>query len=89
MTSEYLDEVRQLTKQFFGLSMEEKLKYLKEEHEMEGYGNDMILSNQQILDWTDRLYLTVYPHQSRRFKYWPTNPQRFRLVFLSKILFCL
>ncbi|KAL0559261.1 hypothetical protein IC582_003858 [Cucumis melo] len=80
MTSEYLDEVRQLTKQFFGLSMEEKLKHLKEEHEMEGYGNDMILSNQQILDWTDRLYLTVYPHQSRRFKYWPTNPQRFREV---------
>uniref|UniRef100_A0A0A0LYX6 Fe2OG dioxygenase domain-containing protein n=1 Tax=Cucumis sativus TaxID=3659 RepID=A0A0A0LYX6_CUCSA len=80
MTSEYLDEVRRLTKQFFGLSMEEKLKYLKEELEMEGYGNDMILSNQQILDWTDRLYLTVYPHQSRRFKYWPTNLQRFREV---------
>ena len=46
MTSEHLDEVRGLTKQLFGLSMEEKLKYSREDHEIEGYGNDMIFSNQ-------------------------------------------
>ncbi|XP_022987764.1 probable 2-oxoglutarate-dependent dioxygenase ANS isoform X3 [Cucurbita maxima] len=78
MSAEFLDEVRRLAKQFFDLPMEEKSKYSREENEIEGYGNDMILSNQQILDWTDRLYLTVYPKESHRFKYWPTNPERFR-----------
>lgn len=87
MSTEFLDEVRQLAKQFFDLPMEEKLKYSREEAEMEGYGNDMVLSNQQILDWTDRLYLTVYPQQSRRFKYWPTNPERFRYFSFSNLVF--
>lgn len=87
MSTELLDEVRQLAKQFFDLPMEEKLKYSREEAEMEGYGNDMVLSNQQILDWTDRLYLTVYPQQSRRFKYWPTNPERFRYFSFSNLVF--
>ncbi|XP_022960723.1 protein SRG1-like isoform X1 [Cucurbita moschata] len=80
MSAEFLDEIRRLAKQFFDLPMEEKSKYSREEDEIEGYGNDMILSNQQILDWTDRLYLTVYPKESHRFKYWPTNPERFRAV---------
>lgn len=84
MSSEFLDEVRRLTREFFDLPMEEKLKYSREENEIEGYGNDMVLSDKQILDWTDRLYLTVYPEQSRRFNYWPTNPQRFRYFFFLK-----
>lgn len=78
MSPEFLEEVRQVAKLFFALPMEDKLKYSREEDKMEGYGNDMIFSNQQILDWTDRLYLTVCPEESRRFKYWPTNPERFR-----------
>ncbi|XP_022134811.1 uncharacterized protein LOC111006992 [Momordica charantia] len=80
MSPEFLEEVRQVAKLFFALPMEDKLKHSREEDKMEGYGNDMIFSNQQILDWTDRLYLTVCPEESRRFKYWPTNPERFREV---------
>ncbi|KAG6620703.1 hypothetical protein I3842_Q052100 [Carya illinoinensis] len=38
----------------------------------------MILSAQQILDWTDRLYLTIYPEDQRRLKFWPEIPQDFR-----------
>lgn len=87
MSAEFLDEVRRLAKQFFDLPMEEKSKYSREENEIEGYGNDMILSNQQILDWTDRLYLTVYPKESHRFKYWPTNPERFRYFSQTLTIF--
>jgi hypothetical protein len=38
----------------------------------------MILSKQQMLDWTDRLYLTVNPQHQRRLKFWPESPEAFR-----------
>ncbi|GJY11491.1 hypothetical protein Tco_0379676 [Tanacetum coccineum] len=32
----------------------EKKKYPREENAVDGYGNDMVLSDNQILEWTDR-----------------------------------
>jgi hypothetical protein len=55
-----------------------KRKYSREVDSIEGYGNDMILSKQQMLDWTDRLYLTVNPQHQRRLKFWPESPEAFR-----------
>ncbi|KAF5482253.1 hypothetical protein F2P56_002838 [Juglans regia] len=78
ITSSFLDKVREVTKQFFALPVGEKQKYSREVDEIEGYGNDMILSAQQILDWSDRLYLTVNPEDQRRLKFWPEIPQDFR-----------
>ncbi|GMY35776.1 protein SRG1-like [Fagus crenata] len=74
----FLDEIRDVTKQFFELPMEEKRKYSREADGIEGYGSDMIISEQQILDWTDRLYLTINPEDRRRLKFWPENPKAFR-----------
>ncbi|PRQ46271.1 putative codeine 3-O-demethylase [Rosa chinensis] len=78
MTPEFLDKVREITKQFFAIPVEEKQKYLRPVDDIEGYGNDMVLSEQQTLDWTDRLYLTVYPPDQRRLEFWPENPKSFR-----------
>jgi isopenicillin N synthase-like dioxygenase len=78
MTHSFLDEVREATKQFFDLPMTVKRKYSREVDGIEGYGNDMILSQQQTLDWTDRLYLTVNPQDQRRLKFWPESPENFR-----------
>ncbi|KAL2929841.1 Codeine O-demethylase, partial [Bienertia sinuspersici] len=78
MTSEFLDKVREVSKKFFALPMEEKLRYSREMNDWDGYGNDTIVSEQQTLDWTDRLYLTVYPEDQRKLKYWPENPLVFR-----------
>ncbi|KAK9947477.1 hypothetical protein M0R45_003101 [Rubus argutus] len=78
MTPEFLDEVREITKQFFAIPVEEKQKYLRPVNDIEGYGNDMVFSEQQTLDWTDRLYLTVYPPDQRKLKFWPENPKSFR-----------
>ncbi|KAE7997662.1 hypothetical protein FH972_002277 [Carpinus fangiana] len=78
MTHTFLDEVREATKQFFDLPMAVKRKYSREVDDIEGYGNDMILSQQQTLDWTDRLYLTVNPQDQRRLKFWPESPEDFR-----------
>ncbi|XP_061991312.1 protein SRG1-like [Rosa rugosa] len=78
MTPEFLDKVREITKQFFAIPVEEKQKYLRPVDDYEGYGNDMVLSEQQTLDWTDRLYLTAYPPDQRRLKFWPEKPKSFR-----------
>lgn len=38
----------------------------------------MILSEHQILDWTDRLYLILRPEDKQTLKFWPENPESFR-----------
>ena len=80
ITGVFLDQVRSVTAQFFALPMEEKLKCSRAVDSTEGYGNDMILSEDQILDWTDRLYLIVSPEDRRQFKFWPEKPEIFRYV---------
>ncbi|KAM3714196.1 hypothetical protein ACJW31_01G313900 [Castanea mollissima] len=83
MTSSFLDEVHEVTMQFFSLPMDEKLKYSREANNIEGYGNDIIFSDNQILDWTDRLILKVSPEDQRKFTFWPNNPTDFRDILLK------
>ncbi|XP_071699177.1 protein LATERAL BRANCHING OXIDOREDUCTASE 1-like [Rutidosis leptorrhynchoides] len=78
--SSFLDKVREMNKLFFSLPTEEKNKWSREENDSEGYGNDTVLSDQQVLDWTDRLYLTVFPQHLKRLQFWPHNPTQFREV---------
>ncbi|KAM7508270.1 hypothetical protein LguiA_018723 [Lonicera macranthoides] len=73
----YLDEVRKVAKQFFELPIEEKKKYSRAADEGEGYGGDLIVSDKQILDWSDRLALKVLPQDERRLDLWPQNPNDF------------
>ncbi|KAJ6992531.1 hypothetical protein NC653_015809 [Populus alba x Populus x berolinensis] len=78
MTSSFLDKIRDVSKRFFALSMEDKQKYSREAGSIEGYGNDMILSDHQTIDWSDRLYLTISPEDQRKIKFWPENQKDFR-----------
>ncbi|XP_038697764.1 protein SRG1-like isoform X5 [Tripterygium wilfordii] len=78
MTSTFLDEVREVVKQFFQLPEAEKQKYAREVNSIEGYGNDMILLDSQILDWNDRLYLKISPEDQRQLRFWPQNPESLR-----------
>ncbi|KAL4571437.1 hypothetical protein LXL04_018196 [Taraxacum kok-saghyz] len=78
--SSFLEKVREISKLFFGLSIEEKKKCFREDNDLEGYGNDMVLSDNQTLDWTDRLYLTVLPKHKQKLQFWPQNPTHFREV---------
>ncbi|GAB2223727.1 hypothetical protein Droror1_Dr00004467 [Drosera rotundifolia] len=80
MTSSFLDEVREITKQFFALPSEEKQKYMRPVDDFEGYGNDTFVSKDRVLDWTDRLYLLSYPEDRRRLKFWPEEPPSLREV---------
>ncbi|EOA37408.1 hypothetical protein CARUB_v10011328mg [Capsella rubella] len=72
-----LDKVYKLTKQFFALPTEEKHKYARETGNIQGYGNDVIPANDQVLDWLDRLVLTTYPEDKRQLKFWPQVPTGF------------
>ncbi|XP_024966896.1 protein SRG1-like isoform X2 [Cynara cardunculus var. scolymus] len=76
----FLEKVREISRLFFRSSVEEKKKCLRADDDIEGYGNDMVLSNQQTLDWTDRLYLTVLPKHQQRLQFWPQIPCHFREV---------
>lgn len=78
IAEDFLDEIFELTKQFFALPAKEKQKYAREINTLQGYGSDMILSDNQVLDWIDRLYLTTYPEDQRKLKLWPETPLGFR-----------
>ncbi|KAF5934889.1 hypothetical protein HYC85_026018 [Camellia sinensis] len=79
MESSFLDKLQEIAKQFFVLPIEEKHKYSRTVEDLEGYGNDSVLSEHQILDWTDRLYLIVSPEDQRKLKFWPQNPECFSM----------
>ncbi|KAL6128927.1 hypothetical protein ACLB2K_072280 [Fragaria x ananassa] len=56
ISSSFLDKVREAATQFFELPVEEKEKYSRSVHGgSEGYGNDVIVSEKQVLDWSYRL----------------------------------
>ncbi|KAH9624300.1 hypothetical protein KSS87_007203 [Heliosperma pusillum] len=80
LSSTFLDEVREVTKKFFDLPLEEKQKYSRVIDDYDGYGNDTIVSENQTLDWTDRLYLTVHSEDQLKLQYWPQEPLAFRKV---------
>lgn len=74
----FVDKVDEVGKQFFGLPVEEKKKYARENGGYEGYSNHIIDSKDQAFDWIDRLYLVTKPEDKRQLKLWPENPQSFR-----------
>lgn len=78
MKSSFLDEIRQAMRQFYAFPLEEKQKYSRGVDGYDGYGNDSVIFQDQILDWNDRLFLSVYPEQRRDLKYWPEKPENFR-----------
>ncbi|XP_057767984.1 protein SRG1-like [Salvia miltiorrhiza] len=79
----FLDEVHAMIKQFFSLPKEEKMKCARQKDDLDGYGNDSVYSDKQILDWNDRLYLMVKPEYQRKLKVWPQNPANFREVLVD------
>ncbi len=83
ISSSILDEIRQVAREFFQQPIEEKKKIAKGVKEFEGYGADPVPEEGQPLDWSDRLFLDVYPEETRKSKFWPTNPAAFRCFHLA------
>ncbi|WVZ82287.1 hypothetical protein U9M48_029568 [Paspalum notatum var. saurae] len=76
-----LDGIREASREFFHLPSSEKLKHANQtddgEFQLEGYGIDRVDTDEQILDWCDRLYLQVQPEETRQLKLWPDHPPSF------------
>ncbi|XP_031388683.1 protein SRG1-like [Punica granatum] len=75
--SEFLDKVRGVAKEFFALPDEEKQKCVRAANEVEGYGDDLIVAEKQVIDCCYRLFLRVFPVDQRRLNLWPENPTDF------------
>ncbi|XP_038889717.1 codeine O-demethylase-like isoform X2 [Benincasa hispida] len=75
ISSSFLDKIREIAKEFFGLPEEEKQKYCpsNEDNEFQGYGNDVVVSENQVLDWNYRIFIQVFPHDSRKLNLWPNG----------------
>ncbi|WVZ82275.1 hypothetical protein U9M48_029558 [Paspalum notatum var. saurae] len=75
MPTALLDGIRDAGMEFFHLPPEEKLRHANRtedgEFQPEGYGIDRVDTDEQVLDWCDRLYLTVQPEEERRMQFWP------------------
>ena len=64
-----MDAVMNASREFFRQPIEEKQKcsnLIDGKHfQVEGYGNDVVMTQDQILDWSDRLHLRVEPEDER------------------------
>lgn len=73
-------------REFFQQPTKEKKKQAKGVEEFEGYGGDPVPEEGQPLDWSDRLFLDVYPEDRRKTKFWPENPASFRCASTLPLL---
>ncbi|EMS50519.1 Protein SRG1 [Triticum urartu] len=77
-----MDGMMAASREFFQRPPEEKQRYTNliggERFQLEGYGTDQVSSPDQILDWSDRLFLKVEPEDERSLALWPAHPETFR-----------
>lgn len=92
MEPSFLGEVMKVMREFYKLPQEDKQKYTNlvdgKGFRMEGYGNDVVISEKQTLDWCDRLYLVVEPESKRIYSMWPTHPPSFRDILSEYTVRC-
>lgn len=79
---EFLDRVRDVAERFFSLSDDEKRDCWRASDEVEGYGDDLVVSEKQVIDCCFRLFLRVFPQEQRRLNLWPICPTDFGYAIL-------
>ncbi|KNA13435.1 hypothetical protein SOVF_116980 [Spinacia oleracea] len=79
-----VDEIREVSRKFFGFPMEEKQKYAMLPEGTNGYEGGAVTkptSKDQVLDWNEGINLTLFPEDRRQLHFWPENPPNFKKVF--------
>jgi isopenicillin N synthase-like dioxygenase len=74
-----MEQMKRITREFVLLPLQEKVEYAVQEHE--GYGQAFVFSEDQQLDWSDLLYLTIMPAEKRKMKFWAAKPVEFRYFY--------
>ncbi|KAK6290489.1 hypothetical protein POUND7_002030 [Theobroma cacao] len=80
VAKEELQKMKDAAAEFFELPMEEKNKYAMPSNDIHGYGHAYVVSEEQILDWSDVLILVVHPSHYRKLKFWPKSPKGFEEI---------
>ncbi|XP_021295899.1 protein SRG1-like [Herrania umbratica] len=78
LRDEVLHKMKATVAAFFELPLEEKKKYAKAANEIQGYGQNFVVSEEQKLDWSDMIYLITVPPERRNFKFWPLSLPGFK-----------
>ncbi|KAL1809559.1 hypothetical protein ACET3Z_026549 [Daucus carota] len=70
---------------FFGLSFEEKKKSVGSFMSVDnmGYGRNFVRSENQPLDWIDRMTMVASPVDDENLRVWPKKPHNFREVMVK------
>ncbi|KEH22931.1 putative codeine 3-O-demethylase [Medicago truncatula] len=77
---EILQNMKDAADEFFKLPIEEKEKYAMLSNDVHGYGHAYVVSEEQTLDWTDTLFLLIYPTRFRKLQFWPKTPHGFKEI---------
>ncbi|XP_006852848.2 codeine O-demethylase [Amborella trichopoda] len=85
ISEDLMDGMRRAMKEFFELPFQEKMKVAPsiecdKKSWLDGYAHDPLESDEQILDWCDRLYLQTFPRNKIKLEFWPEKPATFREV---------
>lgn len=92
MEPSFLAETMSVSKEFFKLPLEEKQKVSKIAYgdtlSIEGYGNESVVVENQLLDWNDQCFLIVEPESKRTYTLWPTQPPSFRDILSEYTVKC-
>ncbi|XP_047943411.1 codeine O-demethylase-like [Salvia hispanica] len=73
-----MDKMKLEIKEFYNLPLEEKLKYKIKDGEVEGYGQKIIVGDDEKVDWSDRFYMITNPLHLRKPHLFPELPSSFR-----------
>lgn len=73
-----LEEFKQEIKSFFDLSYEEKQKLWQQPENHEGFGQLLVVSEEQKLDWSDMFYITTLPLGLRKADLFEKLPENLR-----------
>lgn len=80
-----LETLKDEVERFFKLPLEKKMKYKVRQGDVEGYGA-VIRSEDQILDWGDRLYMSINPLDARKPYLFPELPSSLRNILETYIV---
>lgn len=77
VSSSLLEKLNHEIEEFFKLPLEEKMKFKVRPGDVEGYGT-IVRSDDQRLDWGDRVYMIINPIHRRKPYLFPELPSSFR-----------
>ena len=85
-----MENVKIGVQEFFSLPTEEKKKFWQKPGELEGLGQNFVVSEEQKLEWADMFYIFTLPLYARNTHLFSSIPQPFRLSpFLYLYLYLL